>query len=184
MSERSDRIMGQQHLSDEAIAAFADDVLGGSARERARGHTSVCAECNHAVAEQRAAIWALRSAPAPALPFGLLDRLRDVPATTPIHRVPTVVDERGTTMFATFAAPAALVAPAGRPRSRRTRPLAMTAASVAVLGALSGAMTRDSAPASVPSTVQPANVHVPIGSTGRAPADVEFARANVPVRAR
>ncbi len=94
-----------QHLSDEAVAAFADDVLVGHARQRARHHTAVCPECNHAVAVQREAVWALRAAPAPSLPMGLLDRLREVPVTTPIRSVPTHVDEHGMTMFASFAAP-------------------------------------------------------------------------------
>ena len=83
------RLMREQHLSDEAIAAFADDVLPKHARERARRHTAACPECNYAVAVQREAVWALRAAPAPSLPIGLLDRLREVPATTPIRHVPS-----------------------------------------------------------------------------------------------
>lgn len=135
--------MREQHLSDEAIAAFADDVLTGHARERARRHTTACPECNHAVAVQREAVWALRAAAAPPLPIGLLDRLRDVPTTTPVNRVPTVIDEHGTPMFATFGAPmAAFVPEPAKPhkRHRRIRPVAMTAASVAVVGALTGAV--------------------------------------------
>jgi anti-sigma factor RsiW len=135
----------QQHLSDEAIAAFADDVLARHARERARRHTAACPECNHAVAVQREAVWALRAAPAPSLPVGLLDRLRDVPATTPIRQVPTHVDEHGTTMFATFAAPAAAFVPAPSPRRGRT--ITMAVASAAVLGALATTAGSDRAPA-------------------------------------
>jgi anti-sigma factor RsiW len=141
----------QQHLSDEAIAAFADDVLTRHARERARRHTAVCPECNHAVAVQREAVWALRAAPAPSLPTGLLDRLRDVPATTPIRHLPTHVDEHGTTMFATFAAPAAaLVAspsPSPSSSSRRARTVTMAVASAAVLGVLATTAASDRAPA-------------------------------------
>lgn len=178
--------MRDQHLSDEAIAAFADDVLTGSARERARRHTSACAECHYAVAEQRAAIWALRSAAAPALPLGLLDRLRDVPVNTPIRRVPTVVDERGTAMFATFAAPAAAFLPApAKARSRRTAPLALTAASVVFVGALAVAAAPDNSPAAHdPASVQPANIQMPVSGSDLVPAGVRFARASVPVRAR
>jgi len=135
----------QQHLSDEAIAAFADDVLTGHARQRARRHTAECPECNHAVAVQREAVWALRAAPAPSLPTGLLDRLRDVPVTTPIQQVPTHVDEHGTAMFAAFpAAAAAFVAPQS-PTARRGRTVALAVASVAVLGALAGTAAADSA---------------------------------------
>jgi anti-sigma factor RsiW len=199
--------MREQHLSDEAIAAFADDVLTGHARERARRHTASCAECNYAVVVQREAVWALRSAAAPSLPSGLLDRLREVPATTPIRRVPTTVDEHGTAMFATVAAPAAaLVAPAksqptrtqptksqpattqpGKSR-RRIRPVAMTAASFAVVGALAGVgAVSDSAHVGdrVGDQVQirPANVRMPAVTTGHAVTVAHEARALLPGQA-
>lgn len=145
--------MREQHLSDEAIAAFADDVLGGHARERARRHCAVCPECSYAVAAQREAVWALRAAPAPSLPSGLLERLREVPVTTPVHQIPTAVDENGTAMFAAFGAPAAaLVAPAhphGH-RGRRARTVAMAAASAAVVTALAGAAIADHSPSDEP----------------------------------
>lgn len=155
-----------QHLSDEAIAAFADDVLTGHARQRARRHTEACPECNHAVAVQREAVWALRAAPAPSLPTGLLDRLRDVPVVTPIQHVPTHVDEHGMAMFATFAAPAAFV-PTQQPTSRRGRQVAVAVASVAVLGALAATAAADSVsggahhPASNPPHVGFARVDLP-----------------------
>ena len=139
-----------QHLSDEAVAAFADDVLTGHARQRARRHTAQCAECNHAVAVQREAVWALRAAPAPALPSGLLERLREVPVTTPIRQVPTHVDEHGNTMFASFAAPAAAFVPVQPQHTRRGRPVALAVASVAVLGALAGTAAADSGPTREP----------------------------------
>lgn len=145
----------EQHLSDEAIAAFADDVLTGHARQRARRHTAQCAECNHAVAVQREAVWALRAAPAPALPSGLLDRLREVPATTPIRQVPTHVDEHGNTMFASFAAPAAAFVPVQPQHQRRVRPVVLAVASVAVLGALAGTAAADSGPHQQPGGHQP-----------------------------
>ncbi|MGH8860206.1 MAG: hypothetical protein ACRDVG_03055 [Jatrophihabitantaceae bacterium] len=164
--------MREQHLSDEAVAAFADDVLSGHARERARRHTAACAECNYAVAVQREAVWALRAAPAPSLPSGLLDRLRGVPETTPIRHVPTHVDENGTTMFATFAAPAAaFVAPAKSP-TRRGRPLAMTVASLAVLGVLAGTAASDRGP----SDKRP--------SPGTGTDHIGLIRADVPIQPR
>jgi hypothetical protein len=122
------------HLSDEAVAAFADGVLSGTARERAGRHCAECAECNHAVAVQREAVWALRAAPAPALSSDLLDRLRNVPATTPIRTVPTMVDPDGTMMFASFGAAAALV-PQPR-RERHLRPFVSTTAVMAVAAAI------------------------------------------------
>ncbi len=138
--------MREQHLSDEAVAAFADDVLRGHARERASRHTARCAECKHAVAVQREAVWALRSAPAPALPSGLLDRLRDVPSTTPIRAVPTSFAADGSAMFATFGSlgAAALAPDVGADearddnseRAKGMRPFAMTAAALAMASAL------------------------------------------------
>lgn len=80
-----------QHLSDEAVAAFADGVLGAGPRARAERHLADCAECSYSVAEQRAAVWALRAAPAPALPGGLLDRLRALPSTTSLPPSTSVV---------------------------------------------------------------------------------------------
>ena len=71
-----------QHLSDEAVAAYADGVLGRTARMRAERHLADCPECAYAVSIQREAVFALRDAPLPALPSGLLDRLRAVPTTT------------------------------------------------------------------------------------------------------
>jgi anti-sigma factor RsiW len=139
--------MREQHLSDEAIAAFADDVLPKGARERARRHTAGCPECAHAVAVQREAVWALRAAPAPSLPIGLLDRLRDVPVTTPIQQVPSTVDEHGNAMFATVAGPAAAFVPMRPDRSlpdqqsrvrHWARPVAFTAASLAAAGVVTG----------------------------------------------
>ena len=108
--------MMQTHLSDEAIAAFADGVLRGSARERAGRHLSSCAECAYAVAVQREAVWALRAAPAPPLPTHLIDRLRSVPVTTPIENIPAAMGPDGSAMFGTFGA-AAFVAPA-KPKRR------------------------------------------------------------------
>jgi anti-sigma factor RsiW len=158
--------MSSQHLSDEAIAAFADGVLSGHARERASRHAGKCPECAHAVAVQREAAWALRAAPAPCLPSGLLDRLRSVPATTPIEHIPSALGRDGSAMFAAFGtmmmsaaalapsqpAAAAPVTPAAGPsdpmppatmtpavpalRARRIRPIAMTAAAVATAGVL------------------------------------------------
>lgn len=133
--------MKDQHLSDEAVAAFADGVLRGHARERAQRHTARCPECGHAVAVQREAVWALRAAPAPALPTALLDRLRDVPLTTPIQSVETALADDGSTMFASFgvttmAAFVPAAAPTGPARSWHLRPLVITTAAVAAASVL------------------------------------------------
>jgi anti-sigma factor RsiW len=103
--------MREQHLSDEAIAAFADGVLRGLARERATRHTEKCPECRAAVKVQREAAWALRTAPAPALPTALVARLQSVPQTTPITPAPTVIGPDGSPMLATMMPMAAFVPP-------------------------------------------------------------------------
>ena len=169
--------MREQHLSDEAVAAFADGVLSGHARERARRHCAVCPGCNYAVAVQREAVWALRAAPAPSLPSGLLDRLREVPATTPITRVPTAVDDDGTAMFATMTAPAAAFVPQeSGGRWGHARMTAMTVAAAAVLaGVASIAATAHS---STPARAHQAGVHRP-ASTTELPAGAQLARAGI-----
>jgi anti-sigma factor RsiW len=134
--------MKEQHLSDEAVAAFADGVLSGHARDRARRHTATCGECARAVSAQREAILLLRAAPAPALPIGLFDRLVQVPVTTPLRNVPSAVAEDGSTMFAAFGtlANAAFVPAVATPKSglrgKHIHPLFFTTAAVAAAGVL------------------------------------------------
>jgi hypothetical protein len=156
------------HLSDEALAAFADNVLTGLARERALRHTKVCAECRHAVAVQREAVWALRAAPAPALPGGLLDRLRGLPETTPITTpVPSAVAPDGRAMLSALAPVAALVPAAPVARPHRLRPVLGTAAALAVAGAVvagsaSGIATSSHQPApAAPGSASLVGFHAP-----------------------
>jgi anti-sigma factor RsiW len=114
--------MSGVHLSDEAIAAQADGVLTGHARDRAVKHLEGCAECRTAVRVQREAALALRAASAPPVPSDLVEKLRTVPLTTPIPvPPPSAIAPDGTTMFSVFAPVAALV-PGRRTRSRRTPP--------------------------------------------------------------
>lgn len=137
--------MNSQHLSDEAVAACADGVLTGHARGRAMRHIAECTECATAVREQREAAFALRAAPAPCMPTGLLDRLRGLPEVTPVSSVPTVVAQDGTTMFSTLT-PVAAFLPSSRPtpnsgaddaRTHRGRAfITTTAAAVVLTGAL------------------------------------------------
>jgi hypothetical protein len=176
--------MNSQHLSDEAVAAFADGALSGHVQQRARRHTAECPECAYAVAVQREAAWALRAAPAPALPTGLLDRLREVPSTTPLQLPPTALGADGSTLLATFgslAAPtgvAAVVPPhrasgQAEQRAHRLRPIVGTAVAVAAAGVLAvGSAAHASGSSDSPNRlpansgvgqVQPA-VYVPAGS--------------------
>jgi hypothetical protein len=127
--------MSTQHLSDEAVAAHADGVLGGLARDRAARHVAECAECRAAVRVQREAVLALRAAAAPQAPAELFDRLRALPLTTPLPTLPTAIAADGSTMLATFTPTSALV-PEHEERGGRMRPYATTAAVVALAGVL------------------------------------------------
>lgn len=147
--------MNPQHLSDEAVAAFADGVLSGAARERAARHLDACPECRRAVTVQREAAAALRTAPAPALPTSLADRLRTLPMTTPLPPPATSVGPDGSPVLSTFAPMAAFVpAPAVRSKHRgRTFFTATVLAGVAgaIVAATAGSSTDDQQPASGPS---------------------------------
>jgi len=175
-------VKDDQHLSDEAVAAFADRALGRAAGERARRHTATCAECAAAVAEQREAVWALRAAAPPSMPSSLIDRLRDVPASTPLSGLsglPAGLDERGHAVFPAFGA-AAFAAPvrsaphrnadphenagthetAGthEHRAHRMRPLVLTAAAAVAAGAITAsAVALGSGESST--SVTPSHVH-------------------------
>ena len=165
-----------QHLSDEAVAAFADGYLGAVARTRAARHLAACTDCAHSVAVQREAACALRAAPVPALPTGLLDRLRAVPATTPLPPdqgtlAPdgsTVFPAFGTVLVAGFVAPSAMKSAARTPSSRallpisrlvrrRTQHLAFATAAIALV-AIGVAASSPSAATTHPGTAQ-SNTH-------------------------
>lgn len=137
--------MNPQHLSDEAVAACADGVLTGHARDRAARHLAECDECAQAVRVQREAAWALRAAPAPSLPTGLLDRLRTVPQTTPLQLLPTAIGPDGNTVLPNVAPMAAFVPAAPQRSASWTKPVAITAAAVAIAGAVAaGSVARSS----------------------------------------
>lgn len=174
--------MNPLHLSDEAVAAFADGVLRGSARERAARHADACPECRLAVRAQREAVLALRSAPAPALPGGLFERLQALPAITPLPAPPTVFtgDGSGDTCPRTsdyFGQMSAFVPTRPAPRTaHRIKPLA-TGAAVLVLTAgtlvASASVRQDPSPTHGEGTVSirtGAGDHVP-------PVDPEFVGA-------
>ena len=102
------------HLSDEAVAAFADGVLRGHARSRAARHVDSCAECREAVRAQREAVLALRQAPPPALPVGLFERLRGLPAVTPAGQPSAAAPKDGGAMWSAMAPVAAFTAAESR----------------------------------------------------------------------
>lgn len=93
------------HLSDEAVAAFADGVLREAARARAQQHLGGCSECREAVRGQRAATAVLRAAPLPCLPAGLAERLLSLPGTTSVQLSefgPAALSADNQPMFAAF----------------------------------------------------------------------------------
>jgi hypothetical protein len=112
-----------QHLSDEAVAAYADGVLGSTARARAQRHLVACPECAYAVGVQREAVFALRDATPPALPSGLLDRLRAVPVTTVLKSPPLALAPDGS---AEFPAHGTSVAPRDDPATMSAHPAGFT----------------------------------------------------------
>jgi anti-sigma factor RsiW len=92
-------VFGLPHLSEDAVAAFADGVLSAGAAARAARHCQECPECAEAVWGQREAALMLRSAMAPSLPSGLLDRLAGLPMSTelppPTSGLPTALGPNG-----------------------------------------------------------------------------------------
>jgi anti-sigma factor RsiW len=100
-------VFGLPHLSEDAVASFADGVLSPTASARARKHCAECAECAAAVREQREMAMMLRAAPAPALPSGLLARLTGLPMSTSLPpRRPTGIGPDGQPVLLTREAPA------------------------------------------------------------------------------
>ncbi|MDQ1732990.1 MAG: hypothetical protein QOK10_3149 [Pseudonocardiales bacterium] len=99
-------VFGLPHLSEDAVAAFADGVLSASAAARARRHCQECAECAEAVRGQRETAMMLRSTMAPSLPSGLLDRLACLPMSTPLpppsSGLPTAIGADGVPVFVAF----------------------------------------------------------------------------------
>lgn len=97
------RVFGLPHLSEDAVAAFADGVLSDTAAARARKHCSECAECAQAVRVQRETALMLRTASNPTMPAGLMDRLTHLPMSAPMpppnSGLPTVLGADGVPMF-------------------------------------------------------------------------------------
>ncbi len=103
------RVFGLPHLSEDAVAAYADGVLSESATARAGKHCAECAECAQAVRVQRETAMMLRTASNPTMPAGLMDRLAGLPMSTPMppphSGLPTVLNADGVPMFAAHNPP-------------------------------------------------------------------------------
>lgn len=73
----------EDHLTLDAIVAFADGEMSLTAYQRAAAHLSSCASCAAEVAEQTAASQYLRQARNPAMPGSLFDALKSIPIALP-----------------------------------------------------------------------------------------------------
>jgi len=71
-----------EHLSTEAVAAFADGELRMTAYLRAAHHLSLCTQCAAEVEAQRQARAALRDSRPIAIPTSLLGLLSQIPQET------------------------------------------------------------------------------------------------------
>jgi len=95
-------MFGLPHLSEDAVAAYADGVLSPAAMVRAEKHCAECADCAQAVRGQREAVLMLRTAATPSLPSGLLDRLTNLPTSDdlpPSRGLPTAMGADGIPVF-------------------------------------------------------------------------------------
>lgn len=80
------------HLSFDAVVAFADGELSLAAYQRAAAHIARCTNCAAEVAEQTQARELLRSAFAPKMPGSLFDQLRSIPVALPVTGGESVAD--------------------------------------------------------------------------------------------
>jgi hypothetical protein len=98
-------VFGLPHLSEDAVAAFADGVLSSSAAARAQRHCTECRECAQAVRVQRETALMLRTSSSPSLPAGLMDRLAGLPMSAPLPPprggLPTALGSDGVPVFVT-----------------------------------------------------------------------------------
>lgn len=74
------------HLTLDAVVAFADGEMTLVAYQRAAAHVARCPQCECEVDQQIAASSWLRGAGAPAMPPSLLDSLKSIPVALPAAR--------------------------------------------------------------------------------------------------
>lgn len=71
------------HLSLDAVVAYADGEMSLTAYQRAAAHLVRCGACAADVAEQTAASQYLRGAQMPTMPGSLFDALKSIPIASP-----------------------------------------------------------------------------------------------------
>lgn len=72
------------HLTLDAVVAYADGEMPMVSYQRAAAHVAVCPQCDAEVrAQMTARSWLRGAAQAPAMPTALLDALRSIPVALP-----------------------------------------------------------------------------------------------------
>jgi anti-sigma factor RsiW len=71
------------HLTLDAVVAYADGEMSMVSFQRAAAHVALCPQCDAEVRAQLTARSWLRSAQAPEMPTALLDTLRSIPVALP-----------------------------------------------------------------------------------------------------
>jgi len=87
--------MFDDHLSLDAVVAFADGELSLVAFQRAAAHIEQCPACAAEVAEQTSARDCLRRSGAPQIPGALFDQLRSIPLGLAMAAPSTEPDDFG-----------------------------------------------------------------------------------------
>lgn len=75
--------MTVDHLTLDAVVAYADGEMSMVSYQRAAAHVALCPQCDAEVRAQITARSWLRAAQAPAMPTALLDTLRSIPVAVP-----------------------------------------------------------------------------------------------------
>ncbi|QFZ16778.1 anti-sigma factor family protein [Saccharothrix syringae] len=78
----------EQHLLPDAVVAFVDGELSTSAHNRAAAHLARCPFCAAEAYSQQQARSAVRAAPTPCAPAGLLARLGAIPEQVELPSAP------------------------------------------------------------------------------------------------
>ena len=172
----------EDHLSLDAVVAFADGEMSLTAFQRAAAHVARCQACAAEVAEQTSARQQLRSAACPRIPSGLLDALRSIPVALPATPPPSGVSRDAVTGRAVRSVRAMGDGPAdprafsGRAHSPRSRGFRLGAGAI-VAGLAVGAIAatavvdRPSDPVRPTSTPDTAQVGFPVAPTAVVVAD-------------
>lgn len=72
------------HLTLDAVVAYADGEMSMVSYQRAAAHVALCPQCDAEVrAQMTARSWLRAAADAPAMPTALLDTLRSIPVALP-----------------------------------------------------------------------------------------------------